>query len=105
MGIRKIIKQSILHRKKQITMKKNFALAIGLLFIATFINAQRLPKAPCTTLVNEVIHDDLKTVDTTKSRGVVNNYAMWENGSVILVKFMPGGSKALRDKIMQSAKE
>ena len=105
MGIRKNNKTVYFTVEKQITMRKNSILAIALLLIATFINAQRLPKAPCTTLVNEVMRDELKTVDTTRARGVANNYAMWENGSVILVKFMPGGSKSLRDRVIQSAKE
>jgi hypothetical protein len=85
-------------------MKKFLLLPFVLVFVIT-ASAQHLPKAPCTTLVNEVIHADLKTVDTSKPRGVADNYAMWENGSTILVKFMPGGSKSLRDRVMQFAKE
>src|SRR5580765_7525253 len=85
-------------------MKKNFIPAITLIFFVTVIHAQRLPKAPCTTLLGDAM---LRAVDTSKhpSRGMANNYAMWDNGKVILVKFMPGGSKSLRDRVMQSAKE
>lgn len=47
----------------------------------------------------------LKQVDTTRARGVSDNYHTWDNGSVLLVKFMPGGSKSIRDKVMLYAKE
>jgi serralysin len=57
---------------------------------------------PCTTpTVNSML-----AVDTTSGRQVANNYLAWENGEVILVKFMNNvGSKSIRNKIMQYAKE
>jgi hypothetical protein len=82
---------------------KRTLLAVTIIFLtANIIYAQKLPKAPCTTLTSDVM---LKAVDTTPSRQVADNYAMWDNGSVILVKFMPGGSKSLRDRVVQYAKE
>jgi hypothetical protein len=64
--------------------------------------AQKFPKPNCTTIVGDAM---LKQVDTTKPRGVSDNYHTWENGQVLLVKFMGGGSKAVREKVMQYAKE
>lgn len=57
---------------------------------------------PCaTSTVNKMLE-----VDTTQGRGVANNYLTWENGEVILVKFMNNvGSQSIRNKIMQYAKE
>lgn len=64
--------------------------------------AQHFPRPNCTTLVGDAM---LKQVDTTKARGVSDNYHTWDNGQQLLVKFMPGGSKAIRDKVMLYAKE
>jgi serralysin len=57
----------------------------------------------CTTPLAEKM---MVAVDTTIGRQVADNYQTWENGDVILVKFMNNaGSQALRNKIMQFAKE
>ncbi len=42
--------------------------------------------------------------DTTKARGLADNYFLWDPGTVIKVKFL-SGSKALQDKIKPLAKE
>jgi hypothetical protein len=104
MGIQNLSNLSILHKKKYITMKKFLLLPICF-FVLIAASAQKLPKAPCTTLVNAVLQSDLQKVDTTGTRGIADNYAMWENGDVIQVKFMPGGSKNIRDRVMQAARE
>ncbi|MBL7730019.1 MAG: hypothetical protein JNM88_02485 [Chitinophagaceae bacterium] len=57
---------------------------------------------PCTAYAAP----GMEAVDTTAGRGVANNYLTWENGDTILVKFMNNvGSKSIRNKIMQYAKE
>ncbi len=83
-------------------MKMYLVFFVAVLLIGNSLNAQKFPKATCTTIVGEAM---LGEVDTTKPRGVSDNYHTWENGSVLLVKFMPGGSKALRDKVILHAKE
>lgn len=83
-------------------MYKKLYLIVFVLAIGFSASAQRFPRPNCTTRVGDAM---LKQVDTTKARGVSDNYHTWENGSVLLVKFMPGGSKALRDKVMLYAKE
>ncbi|MBK7559948.1 MAG: hypothetical protein IPQ06_03015 [Chitinophagaceae bacterium] len=83
-------------------MKKFLVLLFVMIFIYKNGEAQKFPKATCTTIVSEAM---LAEVDTTKPRGVSDNYHTWENGSVLLVKFMPGGSKILREKVIQFAKE
>ena len=82
-------------------MKKALAVVIGLACFGT-VKAQYFPRPNCTTLVNEAMH---KEVDTAKARGVSDNYHTWSNGQVLLIKFMPGGSKVLRDKVILAAKE
>ena len=83
-------------------MKKVILFASVLFYVGNAAMAQKLPKAKCTTLVGDAM---FKVVDTTAGRGVSDVYHTWDNGSVLLVKFMPGGGKVLRDKVMQSAKQ
>lgn len=81
---------------------KRYLILTTVLFIAGNISAQKFPKPGCSTVLAEAMFSE---VDTTKPRGVSDNYHTWENGAVLLVKFMPGGSKMLRDKVILSAKE
>lgn len=83
-------------------MKKIIAIALFALGLGTAAEAQHFPKASCTTLLGDAMFGQ---VDTTKPRGVSDNYHTWGNGQVLLVKFMPGGSKTLRTKVMGFAKE
>lgn len=83
-------------------MKKALIIAIGLIYIGTSAQAQKFPRPSCTTIVGDAM---LKEMDTTLKRGVSDNYHTWPNGKVLLVKFMPGGSKLLRDKVILCAKE
>lgn len=88
-------------------------LIIVLLFAVTGIqvNAQikelsekRPSKSPCTTLVGDDMLPGM--ADTTTGRSVADNYKTWENGSVLLVKFMNNvGSPAIRERITRYAKE
>ncbi len=70
--------------------------------IAQKTKVQYFPKPGCTTILGEAMFAE---VDTTKPRGVTDNYHTWSNGQVLLVKFMPGGGKVLRERVMQNAKE
>jgi hypothetical protein len=83
-------------------MKKIIVFMIGLVTTGICVQAQHFPKAPCTTIVGEAMFGQ---VDTTKPRGVSDNYHTWMNGQVLRVKFMPGGSKTLRDKVIAHARE
>ncbi len=90
-------------------MKKIFLLMTGILFLIFETNAQKLPlgpkpfKAPCTTLIGNTLLP--VAIDTAKGRSVANNDIIWENGDVILVRFMDNvGSQQLRNMIMQHAK-
>lgn len=83
-------------------MKKYLIFAVILIYSGHRASAQHFPKPGCTTMLGEAMFAE---VDTTKPRGVSDNYHTWENGSVLLVKFMPGGSKTLREKVIQNAKE
>ncbi|MDZ4796273.1 MAG: M12 family metallopeptidase [Bacteroidota bacterium] len=83
-------------------MKRALIIAIGLIYVSETANAQSFPRPNCTTIVGDAM---LKEMDTTKKRGVSDNYHTWPNGKILLVKFMPGGSKVIRDKVMLCAKE
>jgi serralysin len=88
-------------------MKKYLFPAFVLFFIGITAKAQKtqkhkLPKAKCTTVLGDVI---FKEIDTAGDRGVSDVYRSWDNGSTILVKFMRGGSRMVREKVMLSAKQ
>jgi len=91
-------------------MKKILVLTgcVILLLLAINIQAQitgPVPaKSPCTTLRSDV--QLLPTaIDTVAPRNVANNDLAWENGEVILVKFMNNiGSQNLRNMLIQYAK-
>lgn len=84
-------------------MKKILFAVLVFNLIGITARAQKiLPRLNCTTLVGDAM---LREVDTTKPRGVSDNYHTWANGQVLLVKFMPGGGKVLRDKVVQCARE
>jgi Astacin (Peptidase family M12A) len=81
----------------------------GVFFLISEMKAQTLPlgskpsKAPCTTIMGNALLP--AAIDTTKGRSVANNDVLWENGDIILVKFMDDeGSQQLRNMIKQYAK-
>jgi len=83
---------------------KKIILSVSVLIVSGLAaNAQLFPRAKCTTLVGEAMFGERP--DTVKSRGMADNYHTWEAGSELLVKFMPGGSRAVRDKVILNAKE
>ena len=66
-------------------------------------SGKRASDMPCTTPAPKRM---MAAVDTTAGRQVAENYLTWENGDVILVKFMNNaGSQSLRNRIMNYAKE
>ncbi len=86
-------------------MKRALILLIVLIYLGSVSMAQQFPKINCTTLVGDAMLERNLEVDTVGVRGTADNYHMWHNGDVLLVKFLPGGSKTLRDKVIQNARE
>ncbi len=84
-------------------MKKLTLLSLAALYLYS-VQAQdwELRRPGCSSAVSSTI---FHSIDTTASRGVADNYLTWEPGQVIKVKFMPGGGKVLRDKVVAYAKE
>jgi len=84
-------------------MKKNILIVLVLLFIAGGIFAQKnIPDACGTPLGNFTEKDKM---DTISPRGMADNYYLWDPGATIIVKFMPGGSVALRNEVKAYAQE
>lgn len=85
-------------------MKRYLVLSIaGLIGTLTLFGQKRnIPKAGCSTVLSEAM---FAKKDTVKDRGVADNYHTWENGVTLRVKFMPGGGKMIREKVMQNARE
>lgn len=88
---------------------KKIVLTVSMVFFTGYLFAQKVQladakpkKLGCSALIGEVM---FFPVDTSETRGVADNYHMWDNGSTIVAKFMPGGSKQMRDRVMQYAKE
>jgi len=84
-------------------MKKIVAIGLVLALTGSKAIAQFFPRPKCTAMLADAMFGGKK--DTTRSRGMADNYHTWEPGTVLLVKFLPGGSKTLRDKIMLNARE
>ena len=64
-------------------------------------NVNTLPFGSCNTKMPEKMTFSL---DTTKSRGMADNYFLWDVGKVLNVKFM-SGSKEIQQKVINAAKE
>lgn len=84
-------------------MKHLFLSMLALLLaLAGFSQGRVIQRPGCSTVLSNSL---FKSVDTTKSRGVADNYLTWEPGQVVKVKFMPGGGPVLRSKVVSLAKE
>lgn len=83
-------------------MKKLIILGLITFYIGSEISAQDFQRPGCSSAIGQWM---LKKKDTLGDRGVGDNYHIWDNGTVLKVKFMAGGSKELRNKVMQYAKE
>ena len=60
-----------------------------------------VPTSPCTTPMGTIM---FAPVDTTPTRNIADNYKIWNNGSVLKVKFL-NGSESMRQKVMSYQKE
>lgn len=83
-------------------MKQALLFAVAIISLGITATAQKLPKGKCTTLLGDAM---FREVDTTAPRGMSDTYHTWANGDTLLIKFMPGGSPALRSRITQAAKQ
>lgn len=83
-------------------MKRYLLFATVLTLVSIQLPAQSIPKPSCTTVLSEAMFSGR---DTVGGRGVADNYHTWEPGDELLVKFMPGGSTILRDRVIMYAKE
>jgi serralysin len=70
----------------------------ALLSLSISAQAQR-----CSTDESEVRQSQLGTFDTTKSRGVADNFFLWNVGDTVYVQFL-NGSTPLQRQVMQYAK-
>lgn len=88
-------------------MKKAILISTGLILMTTVLFAQH--KGVRQRFCSAQFADVLKKakLDTTQppSRGMADNYFLWDVGATITVKFLPGGSTALRNEVMRFAKE
>ena len=96
-------------KRKMIIMKKFVLTTASIIFLMIIANAQvqlkgsKPGRAACTTPMGKLMLP--VAIDTTKGRGVANNDLAWENGDVLLVRFMDNvGSQSLRNMITQAAK-
>jgi hypothetical protein len=90
---------------KRITFLALLAAICGLQGIAQISNVEvkKASRKPCTTLVSDLM---MPGMPDTSGRNVIDNYRTWENGTVLLVKFMDNkGSAAIRERITRYAKE
>lgn len=85
-------------------MRKVLSLLIPVCFTALAGNTQKLG---CSTVErNAITKEDLhiRALDTTKSRGLADNYYLWNNGATITVKFLTG-SPGLQEKVKKVASQ
>jgi hypothetical protein len=85
-------------------MKRTLLTLLSFTLIFTAANAQKI-KGLCATKLGKYFDDRHKKVDTTAGRGMIDNYYLWPVGATLTVKFLPGGSKQIRNEVMSYAKE
>jgi hypothetical protein len=73
-------------------MKKSLLLSFTFLIIGGILFAQKNIPGACATRLADFVKKD--KLDTTKPRGMADNYYLWDPGATVTVKFMPGGSQA-----------
>jgi len=85
-----------------------FLILTTVAFCISFSSFAQTRKSGCSTIesgMSEKIPNMHKNVsDTTKGRGLADNYFLWTQGSTVKVKFL-SGSRALRTKMFNYAKE
>lgn len=84
-------------------MKKVLFFGLMIVLAGSTARSQQFPRAKCSTELGAAMFGERP--DTVKSRGMADNYHTWEPGSELIIKFMPGGSKNLRDKVILNARE
>lgn len=87
-------------------MKKNKIILMILLVAVSYYVAEAQEKKinqkyGCSS---EVPSNQVYIKDTSNSRGLADNYYLWENGKTIYIKFL-SGSKAMQDKVKAIVKE
>lgn len=84
-------------------MKKVLLVVLVTTLSANLLFAQQKPKRNKCSV--EMVPFLVKGIDTSQSRGVADNYYLWDNGSTIVVKFVGGGSQRLRNKVKEMVKD
>ncbi|HEY2721497.1 MAG TPA: M12 family metallopeptidase, partial [Chitinophagaceae bacterium] len=84
-------------------MKRIFLLLIFFVLISAGLYAQKNIPEACGTPTGQFTEKN--ELDTINPRGMADNYYLWDPGATISVKFMPGGSQALRKEVMTYARE
>jgi serralysin len=78
---------------------------LAAIFICGISEQAAAQKNGCSTIERSAtINFHKNSSDTTKSRGLADNYYLWDPGTTIKVKFL-SGSKTLQNKIIPFAKE
>jgi astacin (peptidase family M12A) len=83
-------------------MKMRLLLVPVLLLSALVLYAQKHLPGSCATKLADLLSKE--KMDTTKPRGMADNYYLWDPGATITVKFMAGGSQSLRKEVINYAK-
>jgi predicted Zn-dependent protease len=80
--------------------------AICMLILTTSIYQAQAQEKGCQALLknNNWKLQNRNFIDTTKGRGLADNYLLWDNGAIIKVKFI-SGSTSLREKVKKYATE
>jgi hypothetical protein len=93
------------------TMKmKKYTLLVPVLVLSLSLLAQPRkgdikavkPSVKCGVVTTNAL---IKAIDTSESRGVADNYYLWDNQSILTVKFQPGGSERMRNMVKQIVRE
>lgn len=85
-------------------MTKSILCAFLLSGISFYASAQHKGCSAKERSMEARLDSHRESSDSTKSRGLADNYFLWDPGTVIKVKFL-SGSKALQNKIIPLAKE
>jgi hypothetical protein len=86
-------------------MKQFFLAFVTLCLLFTEAGAQKKIKGLCSTKLGKYMEAKNDRMDTTAPRGMIDNYYLWPVGATLTIKFMPGGSKQIRNEVISYAKE
>jgi hypothetical protein len=85
-------------------MKRLFLTLLSATLVFSITNAQKI-KGLCATKLGKYFDNRHKKVDTSGTRGMIDNYYLWSVGTTLTVKFLPGGSNQIRNEVIAYAKE